>query len=217
MEDDIPITGLLACTVGDEIIRRAALAAAAQQGGVVHHDGTFRLNVEQTIETTLRLAAAYEAWMERPHPAVRLVGTVGPLTRINEGESSMGNPQSPVGYEGTISIEPEDLLGNDVSDTLQWTSSDPTNVPIAAVDGTGTLQAKFQILGESAGVVLEASDGNATPFTLTFDAVADGAVTLVGTVSALTKIQDGNGTPAPSGDGAAPTTGTETPAPAPTA
>lgn len=183
MTDDTRATGLLCSTSNS---RETALTVAGAQGGVVD-EGTFRINVDRTIENTLRLAEAYEAWLDRPRPVVRLVAVVGPLVPISKGNTMTDTDlQLPTTYEFTITLDPEDQQGNTLPDTLAWTSTDPTNAPVSA--DTTTLVGTVQLLNPTTGVVVTATDGTNTYTYPTFDVVADAVVDLAATVGALTKI-----------------------------
>ncbi len=61
----------------------------------------------------------------------------GAATPLPEG-STMANPQVPVSYQFDLTVAPEDVLGNPVSDTLTWTNSDTTGATTLTVDDATT-------------------------------------------------------------------------------
>ena len=99
----------------------------------------------------------------------------------------MANLQVPVSYEFDITVNPTDIEGNPVPDTLTWTISDTTNTTLTVDDAT-TLKVTIQVLAPSAGVVVTATDATGITGTLDFDAVADVPTALTLTTSTPVKI-----------------------------
>jgi hypothetical protein len=158
--------------------RATALNAAVAAMPAEHADD--RETHERRRHQILRDADEFYAWLAAPAPVARLIGHVGPPTPIAEG-NPMSNPQIPAGYSVTITIEPEDIDGNAVTDTLTWTSSDPTDVTVTA--DTTTLIGTVAVLNPAVDVTVTATDGTNT-YTYELDGVADAPVNLVATVSA---------------------------------
>jgi hypothetical protein len=99
----------------------------------------------------------------------------------------MANLQVPVGYEFDINVQPDDIEGNPVPDTLTWTISDTTNTTLTVDDAT-TLKVTVQVLAPSPGVSVTATDANGVTGALDFDAVADVVTSLALTPGTPTKI-----------------------------
>jgi hypothetical protein len=98
----------------------------------------------------------------------------------------MANPQLPVGYGIKITIDPKDLLGSTVPDSLSWSSSDPTDTPVTQ-DPT-SLIATIAALSPAVDTVITATDPSGNVYTYAFDAVVDAPTNLVATVSAPFKL-----------------------------
>jgi hypothetical protein len=161
-------------------LRLAAVGLAVRIDG--NELGPRRVGIEQRTREALEAADEIYAWVTEPAPVARLVGRIGPLTPITQGDA-MSNPQIPVGYSFPITIEPEDTQGNAVGDTLTWSSSDAAAA--VAADAT-TLIGTVAVLTPATSVIVTATDGT-NSFEYTFDAVVDAPVTLVGTVGVPTK------------------------------
>lgn len=106
------------------------------------------------------------------------------------GNLSMANPQVPVGYQFSLTVAPVDVLGNPVSDTLTWTSSDVTGATTLTVNDATTLVVTVAVPGPGTltDVVITATDANNNTGSYTFDVVADVATALSFTASAPVKI-----------------------------
>lgn len=87
----------------------------------------------------------------------------------------MANPQVPVSYEFTLTVNPTDIEGNPVADTITWTNSDTTGATTVTPDGTTTLEVTVAVPGPGTptGVVITATDANGVTGSYTFDVVAD--------------------------------------------
>src|SRR5258707_3094174 len=110
----------------------------------------------------------------------------GAATPLPEG-STMANPQVPVSYQFDLTVAPEDVLGNPVSDTLTWTNSDTTGATTLTVDDATTLKVTVAVTGVATGVEIATSDASGLTGSDTLDAVADGGTTLRLTPSAPAK------------------------------
>lgn len=164
-------------------LRLAAVDLAVRLAESEDADGLIEprhVGIELRTRETLEAAGQIFAWLTEPAPVARLVGRIGPLIKIPEG-SPMSNPQIPAGYSFTITIEPEDIDGNAVGDSLTWTSSDATDAPVTA-DPT-SLIGTVEVINPAVDTVITATDGTNT-YTYEFDGVVDAPVNLVGTVSA---------------------------------
>lgn len=164
-------------------LRLAAVDLAVRLAESEDADGLIEprhVGIEQRTREALEAAGQIFAWLTEPAPVARLIGRIGPLIKIPEG-STMSNPQIPAGYSFTITIEPEDLVGNAVGDSLTWASSDETDASVTA-DPT-SLIGTVVVVNPAVDTVITATDGTNT-YTYEFDGVVDAPVNLVGTVSA---------------------------------
>jgi hypothetical protein len=102
----------------------------------------------------------------------------------------MANPQVPVTYEFTLTVNPVDIEGNPVADTLTWTNSDTTGATTLTADGTSTLEVTIAVPGPGTptGVVITATDANGVSGSYTFDVVADVATAFTLAAGTPTKI-----------------------------
>jgi hypothetical protein len=157
-------------------LRLAAVDAAVRIDA--NELGPRRVGVCERTRDVLTAADQIYGWLAEPAPVARLIGRIGPLIPISEG-NPMANPQVPVGYSFTVTIEPEDTLGNEVSDSLTWSSSDETDAPVTA-DPT-SLIGTVVVVNPAVDTVVTATDGTNT-YEYTFDGVADTPVALIGTV-----------------------------------
>jgi hypothetical protein len=102
----------------------------------------------------------------------------------------MANPQVPVSYEFTLTVNPVDIEGNPVADTLTWSNSDTTGATTLTVDDATTLVVTIAVPGPgtATGVVITATDADGVTGSYTFDAVADVASAFTLAAGTPTKI-----------------------------
>jgi len=105
----------------------------------------------------------------------------------------MANPQVPVSYEFTLTVNPVDIEGNPVADTITWTNSDTTGAT-TVTPGATSLEATIAVPVLATpvsplpvGVIITATDANGITGTYAFDVVADVASSF--TLAATTPVK----------------------------
>jgi hypothetical protein len=100
----------------------------------------------------------------------------------------MANPQLPAGYEFNLTVDPTDIEGNPVADSITWTGEtggvtltvdDSTTLVVTVAAPAGTTPAT--------GIVIPAPHAGGVTATYTFDVVADVAAAF--TIAASTPVK----------------------------
>jgi hypothetical protein len=143
----------------------------------------------------IAVAEVFYRWLTSGRPRDFLIITAHNLRPLNPAhagtpmkENIMANPQIPVGYQFDLAVNPVDVLGNPVADTLTWTNSDTTGATTLTVDDASTLKVTIAVTGGATGVVVTATDAAGLTGSYTFDGVPDVATSFTLAASTPVKI-----------------------------
>lgn len=172
--------------------RQQAVDQAVEWRARVHLNEPFDHN--QALEV-ISVAEVFYRWALTGRHRDFLLLTASNLRPLShprhlEGQHPMANPQVPIGYQFDLTVNPTDVLGNPVSDTLTWTDSDSSGTTTLTVDDATTLKVTVACPGPNVlgGVIITVVDADGVTGTYTFDVVADVATAFTFAASTPVKI-----------------------------